>query len=305
MSARIWGKNTPHIKKIVHNGYGWAADFHCGHSRFVSNEQSIAMHEKKLVPVCDVLNCSGWPKPGDPLTTLERWTENGQPRCTSVSPFTDRHQCQWPAGHLGGHTSACGKFEWADNPKAAEVRHRQAAADLETLAGGSRLGPDATSNARTVQDTIDRLKAARLDSDIAFANTLQRAYNADLSARMDREAWNVAKATIDEKLAANTERQKFEASATESLVRLEQRINDLSAQLTTRKAQQAQTDEKLKALTQHVTNLEHALKGHEERLIPLETESRRFGIVTATLMSWAFLDEPISWLAEKLRKARP
>lgn len=231
----IWGKHAPHIKTFNHSGYGWAVEFHCGHSRFVPNEKSISLHEQKVLPVCDVVNCSGWPKPGEPLLTLERWTEHGQPRCPSVSPVTDRHQCRLALGHARGHVSDCLKFEWADKDTARDDRHRQASADLASLANGDRLGPDATNNARIVQDRINRMRYP-----LGTFYTDEKGHP-DGGARVD----------------AIVERQKFEASVTESLVRLERRINELAANLVTRKASAAQADERLKALTQHVTNLEH------------------------------------------------
>lgn len=80
-------------------------------SRYVVAESTFAARElatrggMTLRGIWEVRVPVLWQTPGydtrvepGPLSTLERWAVNGQPRCTSVSPVTDRHQCDYPAG---------------------------------------------------------------------------------------------------------------------------------------------------------------------------------------------------------------
>ena len=258
---RFAGRLAPNVKNVRPSANSPCDDivtFTCGHVRIISPALREKLIDAGGHPVC--LQCDGAapaePKPG-PLSTLERWTEHGQSRCPSVSPVTDRHQCRLAIGHAPGHVSDCGKFEWADNPRyhlrtfytdergvpdggarvQREARERQASADLTSLANGDRLGPDATANAMTVQDRLDRLRNNAEEAAKAAAAADCRFFEADakvnaLTYRRDVAEW--ARGAF-----------KTPKPMPPTAPGLD-RVDAL-------------------ALTQHVTNLEHKLRRLEER----------------------------------------
>ena len=219
------GRLAPHIAKIQTKPNVLGLDlvtFTCGHQREVSSEARDRLIEFGGHPVC--LQCDGaTPKP------------RSFDKCQAVQHGMAQHAAAADASDREKH--------W-----------RQSSADLTTLAHGDRLGPDATLNARTVQDRLDAfvLTASAMTPEGRMLALKRLVVEAEQRGRRCGDVVRRGGA-----LAAQV--HVSEAQAAE----LQAHINRV---LGLEPAGNTKPDAtRFDALVQHVTTLEHKLRRLEER----------------------------------------